>query len=86
MAHTRAQKSRVQSAADHVPGSLRISVDRQEKGPDELSALKSVEQEFGLKAFAIVTLDEVIAYLSSKNYFSDEMLDRISAYRAKYGA
>jgi len=71
---------------------LVVSVDRQERaaaGPH--SALQLVAQRHGLKAFAIVTLDELVAYLeerlaSGQPVVSAELLGAIAQYRATYGA
>lgn len=68
-----------------------VSVDRQEKGQGEKSALAELSDEYGFPCFAIVTLDEVIAYLKEnpvdgKMVLDEALLERIAAYREQYGA
>ncbi len=67
-----------------------ISMDRMEKNNDGVSAIKSIEEEFGFKVYPIVTLDDVIEALYNKEvagkvYIDDAMMDVIKAYRAEYG-
>ena len=69
---------------------LVISVDRMEKGTGDVSALQEVEQSFGLKAFAIVRIDEIVEYLHNRPIdgtvvLTDELKTRVEAYRAAYG-
>jgi orotate phosphoribosyltransferase len=70
---------------------LVVSVDRQERGCGEKSALAEVREQFAMPAVAIVTLDEVVAHLHNRPVdgtvvLTDEINDRITAYRALYGA
>lgn len=70
---------------------LVVSVDRMERGSGELSALKEIEQNFGLKTTAIVTMAEVIEHLYNRPYkgqiiIDDEIKARIDAYYEQYGA
>ncbi len=70
---------------------LIVSVDRMEKGKGETSAFVQIQNEFGMKTAAIVTLEEVVTYLynreiNGKVLIDDEMKSRIDDYRAKYGA
>jgi orotate phosphoribosyltransferase len=69
---------------------LVVSVDRREKGVGERSALAELSDEFKIRAFAIVTIDEIVEYLhgraiDGKVIVDDAMVESISAYRAKYG-
>lgn len=69
---------------------LIISVDRMEKGQNDISALKELEQEFGIKTQAIVTMEEIIEYLHNRPidgvvYIDDEIKGRIDEYYAIYG-
>lgn len=61
-----------------------IALDRQEKGQGELSAIQEVERDFGTKVISIVSLTDVITYLSDKPEMQ-EHLENAKAYRAKYG-
>lgn len=70
---------------------LIVSIDRQERGTGERSALAQVAHDFGIPTRAIVTLDEVVAHLHGHEvdgvvHIDDEMLGRIDAYREQYGA
>ncbi|OPX50124.1 orotate phosphoribosyltransferase [Clostridium thermobutyricum] len=70
---------------------LIISVDRMERGNGEKSALAEIREKFGFKTCAIVTMKEVINYLSEKEIdgkkvLDEEILKRIDAYYKEYGA
>lgn len=70
---------------------LVVSIDRQERGTGELSALAQVAQDFGFRTRAIVTLDEVVEHLHGREidgvvHIDDTMLSRIDGYREQYGA
>ena len=78
------------AAAVELAG-LVVSVDRQERGTGERSALAEIEAEFGIPTFAIVTIDEVLAHLRGREFGGRVVLDeaRYQAaqdYRARYGA
>lgn len=69
---------------------LVVSVDRMERG-EKKSALCEIEENFGLKTTAIVTMQEVIEHLYNKPYkgrviIDDEIKARIDAYYEQYGA
>lgn len=69
---------------------LIISVDRMEKGTGEKSALDEIEENFGLKTCAIVTMQEIIDYLYNKKIndkiiIDDETMNKINKYYAEYG-
>ncbi len=61
-----------------------IALDRQEKGQGELSAIQEVERDFDTKVISIVSLNDVITYLSG-NADLAEYLDAVKAYRSQYG-
>lgn len=70
---------------------LIISVDRMERGQGEQSALCEIREKFGFKTCAIVTMKEVIEYLSKKEVdgqkvLGEEILARIDEYYKIYGA
>ncbi|MCR5650678.1 MAG: orotate phosphoribosyltransferase [Lachnospiraceae bacterium] len=69
---------------------LCVSVDRQEKGKGEKSALKEIEEEYGIKTASIVTMSDVIEYLGNNEvdgkYVLDDALKKaISDYYDQYG-
>ncbi|HHI81324.1 MAG TPA: orotate phosphoribosyltransferase [Planctomycetes bacterium] len=81
----------LRAEADVRLAGLLVSVDRQERGRGERSALVEISEEFGMPCFAIVTLDEIVAHLSEhpvggKILLDAGVLERIQAYRDEYGA
>lgn len=72
------------------PMGLVVSVDRMERGQGSKSALKEIEETYGLKTTAIVTMAEVVEHLYNKEYqgrilIDDERKAQIDAYYEKYG-
>jgi orotate phosphoribosyltransferase len=70
---------------------LIVSVDRQERGQSDRGALAELREAFGLEAFAIVTLAEIVAHLHNRPVdgrvvLDDRTLESIDQYRAQYGA
>ena len=61
-----------------------ISLDRQERGRGEISAIQEVERDYHCKVIAIVTLSDVISYLEEKPEMADH-LAAVREYRKKYG-
>jgi orotate phosphoribosyltransferase len=77
-------------AAVEVIG-LIISVDRMERGMSEKTAFQELQQQYGLKTHAIVTMQEVVEHLHSRELegkilINDEMKQRIEDYDGIYGA
>ncbi len=69
---------------------LCVSVDRQERGKGERSALSEIEEEYGIKTASIVTMSDVTEYLGSNEvdgrYVLDDALKKaISDYYDQYG-
>jgi orotate phosphoribosyltransferase len=69
---------------------LIISVDRMERGQGSKSALTEINEHYGLKTAAIVTMGEVIEYLynrkvNGKILIDEHMNSRIIAYYDEYG-
>ena len=61
-----------------------VALDRQERGTDsELSTVRMVETEFGIKVHAIVTFADIIEF--SKNFMPTEETQAMEAYRKVYG-
>ena len=72
------------------PIGLVVSVDRMERGTGEKSALTEIEEEFGLKTTAIVTMAEVVEHLYNRPVngavlIDDQMRQAIHAYYEQYG-
>ncbi|MDF2592976.1 MAG: pyrE [Clostridia bacterium] len=69
---------------------LIISVDRMERGTSEKSAFQELQQQYGLKTHAIVTMQEVVEYLynnqvDGKVLIDGEMMMKIEEYYKIYG-
>jgi len=67
------------------PCGVAVSLDRQEKGVGELSAIQEIEKEFDLPVISIFTLDDLIGFLSNRGDLHEE-LNQIQDYRKKYGS
>ncbi len=61
-----------------------ISLNRQEKGSGELSAVQEISNDLDVPVISIVTLDEVIEFIA-KDESSQKHLENINAYRQEYG-
>lgn len=69
---------------------LVVSVDRMERGQGEKSALTEIQENFGFKTTAIVTMAEVVEHLYNRAYkgkviIDDSLMAAISAYYEQYG-
>ena len=61
-----------------------ISLDRQERGKGDTSAIQEVERDYGLTVTSIVSLTQLIEHLASQPDKENE-LTAIKAYRDQYG-
>ncbi|RUT67266.1 orotate phosphoribosyltransferase [Morganella morganii] len=61
-----------------------LSLDRQEKGKGELSAVQEVERDYGCQVFSIITLNDLISYLAEDPQM-DTHLRAVRDYREQYG-
>ena len=73
------------------PIGLVVSVDRMERGTGEKSAIAELEEKFGIRIRAIVTMQEVIEHLYNKPYKGKIIIDdtikaAIDEYYKQYGA
>ena len=71
-------------AAGAEPAGVIISLDRQEKGKGELSAIQEVERDFNIPVVSIVNLSQVLDYIQDDASLS-QYADAISLYRSQYG-
>lgn len=62
-----------------------ISVDRMEKGKGEKSAVQEVYEEFGIKVYPIVTVEDIIECIKDGTIEGKEYLDKMIEYRKTYG-
>ena len=70
---------------------LMVSLNRMEKGKGEKSALDEVKELYGIKANAIVTMEDVVEHLYNKPYqgkvlIDDVLKNKIDEYYKEYGA
>ncbi|HEX7964265.1 MAG TPA: orotate phosphoribosyltransferase [Gammaproteobacteria bacterium] len=72
-------------AAGAEPVGLVIALDRQERGQGQVSAVREVEQEHGMRVAAIVRLAELRDWVAARPDMSAP-LAAIDAYRQQYGA
>ena len=75
---------KVRSAANVEIVGLMVSLNRNEKGKGNKTALKEVSELYGFPTAAIVSMPEVIAYLGDQ--LDPEFKARIDAYYQEYGA
>ena len=80
----------IKAQGDVEPVGLVVSVDRMERGKGEKSALAEIEERYGLKTTAIVTMEEVVEHLYNKPYKGEVIIDdtlkaAIDAYYEEYG-
>ena len=80
----------IKAQGDVCPLGLVVSVDRMERGQGTKSALKEIEEKYGLQTTAIVTMAEVVEHLYNREYkgnviIDDRMKEAIDAYYEQYG-
>lgn len=66
-----------------TPAAVLIGLDRQERGKGEQSAIQEVEEEFNIPVISIVTLDNIIHYMTEQGQIS--AVDAMKSYRERYG-
>lgn len=69
---------------DATLSAVLLSLDRQEKGREELSAIQELKRDYQCQVYSIITLDDLISYLSESETLS-EHLPAVKAYRERYG-
>jgi len=67
-----------------VAAGVVIGLDRQEKGAGEKSAVQEVKEQYKIPVVSVITLDHVISYLM-KQQSDEKLIQRIKAYRQRYG-
>ncbi len=66
---------------------LMVSLNRMEKGlSSDKCALDEIKEKYGFDANAIVSMDEVVEYLTEKGQLDNEIKERIDKYYEQYGA
>lgn len=81
----------IKAQADVDVKGLVVSLNRMERGKTEKSALAEIEELYGIKTTAIVTMEEVTEHLYNKTcqgkiVIDDTMKQAIDAYYKEYGA
>ncbi len=61
-----------------------ISLDRQERGQGELSAVQELKEALGIPVTSIIRLDDLVSRLEETSDYG-EFLDPVLSYREKYG-
>ena len=80
----------LRAQADVSLTGLVISVDRMERGQGSKSALREIEETYGMKTAAIVTMAEVVEYLDGRSVNGTVLIDAavraaIDRYYEQYG-
>jgi orotate phosphoribosyltransferase len=80
----------IKAQGDITPVGLVVSVDRMEKGKGKKSALAEIEEVYGFKTTAIVTMEEIVEHLYNKPYNGSIIIDdsikaSIDDYYKEYG-
>jgi orotate phosphoribosyltransferase len=69
-----------------LPKDVLVAVDRMERGENSpLTAKNSLQQTFGVRIHAIVTLDDIVAAMQSGIVGSGEQLEGMLRYKETYG-
>ena len=66
------------------PAGVVIALDRMERGQGEISALREVEENYGIPVVPVATLEDLIAYLADTPELETN-LAAVRAYREAYG-
>ena len=68
--------------AGAIPAGVLIALDRQEKGQNDSSAIQEVQERFNMPVVAIITLANIIDYLTAD---ASDQLNAIKDYQHRYG-
>ncbi|MGI9332767.1 MAG: orotate phosphoribosyltransferase [Gammaproteobacteria bacterium] len=71
-------------AAGARPVAIAISLDRQERGTGNTSAVQEVERTLDLRVVSIATLDHLLEFVAERGELA-QAAERVRAYRARYG-
>ena len=75
----------ITQASAEISGII-IALDRQEKGGGDLSAVEEVSKELGVPVISIVNLDQILTFVKNSSSELEAFVEKIEAYREKYGA
>lgn len=77
---------KLKDAADVDITGMVITVDRMEKALDsELSAVEQAYEDYGIRVYSIVNINDIIAAIEEGVIEGREYLDKMKEYRAQYG-
>jgi len=62
-----------------------VALDRQEKGPDDLSAVQAINQAEQVPVISIINLQHLIDYMQARQQLSEDEMSRLLAYQQAYG-
>jgi orotate phosphoribosyltransferase len=71
-------------ASRATPCCLAIALDRMERGNGELSAVQEIKRKYELPVISIITLDDVLSYLQTREELVHNLL-AVQKYRQTYG-
>jgi orotate phosphoribosyltransferase len=72
------------NANQATPAAVMIALNRMEKGKGELSAIQEVERDYGMQVVSIVSLTDIVDYLSEVGGY-EASVKASNAYREQYG-
>lgn len=75
----------LKGAADVELAGVVISVDRMERGRENISAVEEVKRDFGIDVYPIVTVSDIIEALRAGEIDGAEYLGMMLEYRNNYG-
>ena len=61
-----------------------ISLDRQERGRADISAIQEVERDYQCQVISIITLNDLVSYLEEQPSMAEALVS-VKAYREQYG-
>lgn len=68
--------------AQATPAGVLIALDRQEKGQNNTSAIQEVTDQFGMPVFSIISLQNIIDFLTANH---SEQVTKLLEYQNQYG-
>ena len=80
----------LRETTDLIISGVIVAVDRSEKGSGDLSAVQELQQDLNISIYPILTIHQLIEYLSTENssgmVLSEERVGQIGEYLSVYGA
>jgi orotate phosphoribosyltransferase len=80
----------LRAAAKVELAGLIVAVDRMERGRGERNSLAELRESYGMKTFALVTIEDIMEHLHGRTIggrvlLNDELYEKMVAYRKQYG-